>query len=341
MGTLARWNGIATLLHRHPDRPPESNERPLTILDPAVAKTRFRISIDRKTQRRYSRTLLSSLLHQGSKRLCRRFNFLPSIPRRMTSNDTVQPYPSVVTPKEGDGGTETTTKQQVPLTRVSKAGGTASSSNPRLLTTRVSFNQIEIREYARCMGDNPATTHGPPLSIDWDYNVAGTYAVDEYEDTRPPRRVSQEFCVPRAIREDILLTHTDVSKKEMKKAVAEIRTIRQRRITSVAFQELEDYHRFGEFIARRFRRWRSGISKQREQELLWENAQRVLEVKSADSKSDDSKSVDSNSAHSKSKTKRISDEGPPSDDGSTLDTAELTRYSSTSSIVGIEDVDPF
>jgi hypothetical protein len=250
----------------------------------------------------------------------------------MTSNDTVQRNPLVVTQKEGGGVPDTTTKQLVPPTKArSTSSSKGTTSSHPMLTTRVSFNQIEIREYSRCMGDNPATTHGPPLSIDWDYNVAGTYAVDEYEDTRPPRRVSQEFCVPRAIREDILLTHTDVTKKEMKKTVEEIRTARHRRSMSVALQELEDYHRFGEFIARRFRRWRSGISKKREQELLWENAQRVLEAKSAESKS----------ADSTSKTGMISAEGPPSDDGSTLDTAELTRYSSTSSIVGIEDVDPF
>jgi hypothetical protein len=151
--------------------------------------------------------------------------------------------------------------------------------NPRVLQTRVSFHQIEIREYSRCMGDNPATTHGPPLSIGWDYNVAGTYGVEDYEETRPPRRAAQQMVVPGAVREDILLTHTDVTKKEINKVVSQIRDLRSRRQMSVALVEVEDYMRLGEAIARRIRRWRTGISKKREQELLWENAQRVMETK--------------------------------------------------------------
>jgi hypothetical protein len=242
----------------------------------------------------------------------------------MTSKYTDVPDQTLVTQQESSIS-EKKTKQVKALT-TSETSSTRTNPHPTSLPTRVSFDQIEIREYSRCMGDNPATTHGPSLSIDWDYSVAGTYAVDEYEDTRPPRRVSQQMCVPRAIREDILMTHTDITKKDMKKAVEEIRVARCRRSMSVAFQELEDWHRFGEFVCRRFRRWRSGISKQREQELLWENAQRVLADKSADSKT---------------KTRVKTAEGTPSDDGSTLDTAELTRYSSTSSIVGIEDVDTF
>jgi len=237
----------------------------------------------------------------------------------MTSNDTVKPDQAEVTPQR-DSVAEAKTRQ------VSIASTASSSTLPLMLTTRVSFNQIEIREYSRCMGDNPATTEGPPLSIDWDYNVAGTYAVDEYECVRTPQRLCQTLCVPRTIREDILLTQTDVTKTEMKKAVEEIRVARFRRSMSVASRELDGWHRVRECVARRFRRLQTGISKKREQELLWENAQRVLAAKSADSKS---------------KTIMKNAEDPPSDDGSALDPEDITRQSSSSTFVGIEDVESF
>ena len=238
----------------------------------------------------------------------------------MTAKATIEPDQAVVAP-QGGSVAETKTKQ------VSISALTVSSSTyPPMLTTRVSFNQIEIREYARCMGDNPATTDGPPLSIDWDYNVAGTYAVDEYEDIRTTQRMCHTASISRAIREDILLTHTDVTKNEMKKTVEEIRVARFRRSMSVASRELDGWHRVRECVARRLRRLQTGISKKREQELLWENAQLVLAAKSADSKS---------------KTIMKKAEDPPSDDGSILDPEDIIRYSSSSTFVGIEDVDSF
>ena len=242
----------------------------------------------------------------------------------MTAKDTVEPDQAVVAQEEGSV-TEKTTNQLVISSK-------RTCPSPMSLRTKVSFNQIEIREYSRCMGDNPATTNGPSLSIDWDYNVAGTYAVDEYEDLRVPRRrLSQTCCIPRAIREDILLTHTDVTTNEMKKAVEEIRVAQFRRNMSLASRELDGWNQFRESIGRRLRRWQTGVSKKREQELLWENAQRVLAAKSADAKS----------ADSKSKTRMMTTESPPSDDGSILDPQDITRHSSSSTFVDIEDVESF
>jgi hypothetical protein len=146
------------------------------------------------------------------------------------------------------------------------------------------------------------------LSIDWDYNVAGTYPLDEYEETRPPRRERLGMCVPSAIREDILTKHSDVTKKEIKEVTEEIKVARFRRNMSVVTHELDDYRLLGELIVRRLRRWRTGISKKREQELLWENAQRYMEAKSVDF-------------------------------ASTEDTEELTLPSSASSVTDSDDME--
>lgn len=81
---------------------------------------------------------------------------------------------------------------------------------------RVSFDKIYIREHRRILGDHPAVSSGPALTIDWyDENDAGVrddvlnrschdpanaalrcrtieVSVDDYEDTREPRK----SCVP-------------------------------------------------------------------------------------------------------------------------------------------------
>lgn len=37
--------------------------------------------------------------------------------------------------------------------------------------TKVQFRGVEIREYARCLGDSPVAMGGPPLGLDWAYNI--------------------------------------------------------------------------------------------------------------------------------------------------------------------------
>jgi hypothetical protein len=154
------------------------------------------------------------------------------------------------------------------------------TENPKTLRTRaVSFDRVEIREYSRCLGNNPATTHGPPLSIDWAYNKAGTFQLDDYESTRPPRRISQQMLVPGFIREEILMDQTNVTKRQINATIAAIQVDRHRRQICVAMQEFEEWHIPLETIRRRLRRFKKGISKQREEELLWENAAMIMAEK--------------------------------------------------------------
>mmetsp|Transcript_10889 Transcript_10889/g.18416 ORF Transcript_10889/g.18416 Transcript_10889/m.18416 type:complete len:238 (-) Transcript_10889:156-869(-) len=68
----------------------------------------------------------------------------------------------------------------------------------------IRFEKVEVRDYPLILGDNPSVTDGPPLSIDWDH--AGEYAVsvEEYENTRPPRRHKKNMVVPKSVRQDWL-----------------------------------------------------------------------------------------------------------------------------------------
>lgn len=94
------------------------------------------------------------------------------------------------------------------------------------------FDKINIREYSRTVGDNPSCSSGPPVSISWEYNILGDIGVDEYESTRPPRRVQNEMILPRGMREDMLRFEWNASRKEITESVRRnVRVKNQRRTT--------------------------------------------------------------------------------------------------------------
>ena len=136
----------------------------------------------------------------------------------------------------------------------------------------VTFDSIEVREYARCLGNNPATTNGPPLSIDWPYSKVGRFALEEYEEQRPPRRIANEMMIPASLRESIILEQTDATKTLISAMKSEVQAVRHRRQLTVAMQEFEEWTLVFESLRRKFKRFKSGISKKKEEELLWENA---------------------------------------------------------------------
>lgn len=79
-------------------------------------------------------------------------------------------------------------------------------ANKGLLQMSVHFEQITIREYPIMLGDNPGGTTGPPLTIDWQHDPSTevTVGVDEYEETRPARRLYLEMAIPASERTFIL-----------------------------------------------------------------------------------------------------------------------------------------
>ena len=140
----------------------------------------------------------------------------------------------------------------------------------------VSFGFIEVREYLRCLGNNPAVTHGPPLSIDWEYCELGRFPLDEYESTRPPHRCTNEMLIPGEVRESILLEQTDATRRDIKAMRLEIEAARHQRKVSIATQEFEEFNIMMQSIRRKLKRLKTGVSKKREEQLLWENAKEFL-----------------------------------------------------------------
>ena len=145
---------------------------------------------------------------------------------------------------------------------------------------RVSFHQIEIREYPRCLGDNPSVTFGPPMSIGWKHNQSYVLDVDQYENykdgldedgTHQPerrRRSSAEFQLPWNLREEILreecsqddeyAQQADVActAEEIQARIQEIRRAKRQRQASYAMTEFEHLEVFFESLWRKLRRLR-------------------------------------------------------------------------------------
>ena len=86
----------------------------------------------------------------------------------------------------------------------------------------VHFGEVRIREYSRCLGDNPACSHGPALSLGWRYRQEYITTVDEFEESKFPRRQDQkEFKMSSNDRKEILLnlgySFLELSKAEREK----------------------------------------------------------------------------------------------------------------------------
>lgn len=170
----------------------------------------------------------------------------------------------------------------------------------------VSFDKIEIREYARCLGNNPASTCGPPLSIDWDYVEVGEIGVEAYEETRPPRRCTDQMVVPERVREYIIYQHTDSTREEIDAVIQEVKKARSQRQMCVAMQDFDNLAVVFDTIKRRMKRIRKGVSKKREEEILWENARKLLGERTGNCV--DSKEPDALSEESGNLTDPLSEE---------------------------------
>ena len=56
-----------------------------------------------------------------------------------------------------------------PLHSSLKSAERANSKTEKRRESRVRFHGVAIREFARSLGDNPATDDGPPLGLSWEF----------------------------------------------------------------------------------------------------------------------------------------------------------------------------
>jgi hypothetical protein len=103
----------------------------------------------------------------------------------------------------------------------------------------VSFHRIEIREHERALGDNPAVSKGPALSIGWGSVNALSLNVDEYEEFRPPRRTRSELQMPPTVRRQLLVEQVGVNRSEINAASREAERIKQSRLRNQKSKDIQ------------------------------------------------------------------------------------------------------
>lgn len=108
---------------------------------------------------------------------------------------------------------------------------------PKRLERAVSFHKIEIREYKRALGDNPAVLEGPPIGIDWQYNHTESKTVDSYEKERPSREWYECYMTPDR-RSQILSEDCGHSYQEILKATIEADQRRRKRDVSLFMSDV-------------------------------------------------------------------------------------------------------
>jgi len=94
--------------------------------------------------------------------------------------------------------------------------------------TVVRFSTVEIREYARTLGDNPSVTSGPPLTLEWTHQSTSTIDFESYESTKPLSRAKGQMLVPQFVREE-WLRDAGYSRGEMTEATRKAGKSRVRR----------------------------------------------------------------------------------------------------------------
>lgn len=70
---------------------------------------------------------------------------------------------------------------------------------------QVRFTTIEIIEFPIILGDNPAVSSGPPLTIDWEPQQRTQFDLNVFEEYRPKRRHRKDLPIDPVIREEVLV----------------------------------------------------------------------------------------------------------------------------------------
>lgn len=107
----------------------------------------------------------------------------------------------------------------------------------------VKFSLIEIRDYDVTLGDNPSCVYGPPISLDWEYEVRDPICINAYEEARPVRRKMHQMHMLSRHRAILLKTKAGVTDDEIEMVMEEMKQIRKgRKMTkmSLPFAKLQE-----------------------------------------------------------------------------------------------------
>jgi len=94
----------------------------------------------------------------------------------------------------------------------------------------VAFEDVQIREYPKILGDNPAVSEGAPLTIDWEVTNYYRLNINIYEITREPmRRKSRKKLLVSSKRRLQSLVESGYTLQELAETIVEVDKIRAMR----------------------------------------------------------------------------------------------------------------
>ena len=96
--------------------------------------------------------------------------------------------------------------------------------------SNVSFQKVCVREYPRCVGDNPSVTSGPALTIGWDPLTSRDFSVDDYEKTRIGNKC---FKISAKHRSHILQNEWNVPSSHILQASIDSKCVRNQRMETI------------------------------------------------------------------------------------------------------------
>ena len=119
---------------------------------------------------------------------------------------------------------------KTPDDSLSSSTASSLSSSSSSSSKSVKFHEVQVREYAVSIGDNPSCSDGPPISLDWSYNENhNSFSLDTFESHREGNRRSKiEMRVPADVRHSTL-KQWDVSMDEIVRAEKDVNIIRKQR----------------------------------------------------------------------------------------------------------------
>lgn len=138
--------------------------------------------------------------------------------------------------------------------RTTKSGSSIKSSVGVGNNGGLKFGNIEIRQYTRVLGDNPACPAGPPISLGWKYSPKSiVVSVDVYETGREPRRKDATLRLSVKRRETILraLGYSTRDLIEADRIRKKDQILRERTVSRIRFshfdETVENAKRFAHF----------------------------------------------------------------------------------------------
>lgn len=115
----------------------------------------------------------------------------------------------------------------------------------------VRFGSIEVQEYGMIMGDHPDTEEGPALTISWIPQRVAKDTVDHFEETRPPRRGTEDLKVAPVQRKLYLVRIVGIPPEEVEASIRTAEETRRKRMDTVRKMKNEKFDIFIQSLQRK------------------------------------------------------------------------------------------